>query len=57
MPLGRIFWIIMLFWLIFGVLVNRNILTGPYIGWGNSILLFILFLILGWKVFGAAITG
>ena len=57
MPLGLIFWIIMLLWLVLGVLANRNILTGPYIGWSNSILLFVLLLLLGWKVFGPAISG
>jgi len=57
MPLGLIFWVIMLLWLIFGVAVNRGVLSGVYVGWGNSILLFILFALLGWRVFGAAIQG
>lgn len=56
MQIGLIFWIIMLLWLIFGIAVNRNMIPGAYVGWANSILLFILFVLLGWKVFGPAIT-
>lgn len=57
MTLGILFWFLMIVWFIFFLLVNRNVLTGVYVGWGNSILLFILFALLGWKVFGPVITG
>lgn len=54
MTLGLVFWILMLLWLILGIWQNWAILPG---GWplANTGLLFILFLILGWAVFGAPI--
>jgi hypothetical protein len=51
MTLGLCYWILMLIWLVFGVLVHFNV-VGGYGVVGNSILLFILFLLLGWQVFG-----
>jgi len=53
MTLKLIFWILMLFWLVFGVWWNWPN-RGPIV---NSVLLFMLFLVLGWKVFGAPIQG
>ncbi len=59
MPLGLIFWVIMLIWLLFGI--------GSHLGWfgantqvgvvGSTLMLFLLFALLGWRVFGAAVTG
>ena len=57
MTLGLIFWVLMLLWLVFGLAVHSGRLTGVYVDWGNTILLFILFLLLGWKVFGAPVQG
>lgn len=57
MSIGLIFWILMLIWLIFGFVWWRGVVAGPYWGWGNALLPFILFLLLGWKVFGAPIHG
>lgn len=54
MPLGLMFWILMLLWLIFG-LVERWGPSGPYWAWGGSLVLFILLLLLGWQVFGAPV--
>lgn len=54
MTLGLIYWILMLFWLLFALAWNFGH-VGVYGPYGNSILLFILFLLLGWKVFGAPI--
>lgn len=50
MPLGLAYWIVMLIWLVFG-LYSSGIawLTGP------NIILFILLVLLGWQVFGAAL--
>lgn len=51
MPLSIAFWVLMLLWLAFGL----------WWGWpnhgpvGSTILLFLLFAILGWKVFGSPI--
>jgi hypothetical protein len=53
MPISLIFWVLMLCWLVFGLV------TGPrpfnLVGFGGSLLLFILLGLLGWAVFGAAI--
>jgi hypothetical protein len=59
MPLGLIFWVIMLIWLLFGL--------GQHFGWfganpqvgvvGSTLMLFLLFLLMGWRVFGAAVQG
>jgi hypothetical protein len=56
MTLGLAFWILMLVWFIFGVVVHAG-WAAPYGPIGNMLLLFVLFLLLGWKVFGAPIHG
>lgn len=53
MTLGLAFWILMLIWLVFGILADFGFVTGPYIGGGRTILLFVLFGLIGWQVFGA----
>lgn len=58
MTIGLIFWILMLFWLVFGAYSNwPGISSGQYAPLGNSLLLFILLLLLGWSTFGAPIRG
>lgn len=52
MTLGLAFWIIMLIWFVFGMAVHFG-WGGTYGAWGSTLLLFILFLLLGWQVFGA----
>lgn len=53
MSIGLCFWILMLVWLVFGF----------YTTWPNwkagapNLLLFILLLLLGWKIFGPPIHG
>jgi hypothetical protein len=54
MTLGLCFWIIMLIWLVFGGLVHFGMITGVWAG-ASVLLLFILFLLLGWQVFGPPI--
>jgi hypothetical protein len=56
MALGLAFWIIMLLWFIFAMAWNFGWIDshGPI---GNAIMLFLLFLLLGWKVFGAPLHG
>jgi hypothetical protein len=59
MPLGLIFWVIMLLWLLLGLGLQFG-WFGPnqQVGvWGNTLMLFLLFALLGWRVFGAAIQG
>jgi hypothetical protein len=53
---GLLFWILMILWLVFGFWSGYT--PGqpyPVRSWGGNILLFILFAILGWQVFGAPI--
>jgi len=52
MTLGLAFWILMLVWLVFGLLLHFGVVGGLWAG-GNVVLLFILFALLGWQVFGA----
>lgn len=51
MTLGLCYWILMLIWFVFGLILH----FGYAPGWGlavNTMLLFVLFLLLGWQVFG-----
>ena len=52
MTFGLAFWILMLIWLVFGILTHFGMVAGTYVVTGNAVLLFILFGLLGWKVFG-----
>lgn len=58
MTKGLLFWILMILWLVFGFYVNwGGVQAGSY-GWaGNHLLLFVLFALLGWKVFGPPIQN
>ena len=53
MSFGLIFWILMLLWLVFG-LWNWYVPNTRWV-WGHGAFLFILFLLLGWRVFGAPV--
>ena len=58
MTIGMLFWVLMILWFIFSLYSNRTgILGGNYFGAGNSLLLFILLFLLGWKTFGFIIQG
>jgi hypothetical protein len=58
MTLGLIFWILMLLWFIFGLYWNYTPGQPPNLGpLGSHILLFILFLLLGWAEFGPPIRS
>lgn len=52
MTLGLAFWILMLVWAVFGVLVHFGY-AGGYGLMGNTVLIFVLFGLLGWQTFGA----
>jgi hypothetical protein len=54
MSFGLIYWVLMLLWLLFGLwgFYRPN---EPYSVWGHGLFLFILFLLLGWRVFGAPV--
>jgi hypothetical protein len=54
MSLRLLFWVIMLLWLIFGIIMP----AWGHFSWGyvgGTLLEFILFGILGWRVFGAPV--
>ena len=51
MTLGLCYWILMLIWLVWGLLTHFGY-AGIYAAGINVVLLFILFLLLGWQVFG-----
>jgi hypothetical protein len=60
MPLSLCFWILILFWLIFGLFTawpGSSVYIGGYGFFGHTLLLFILLVLLGWKVFGAPLHG
>ena len=54
MSLAFLFWLLMIFWLVFG-LWSGSVPGQPYTyrNWGGNILLFILLVVLGWSQFGA----
>ena len=56
MSFALLFWILMLFWLVYGWFYQSTPTTfGPY-GWvGHSLLLFVLLGIVGWATFGAPV--
>ena len=51
MSLGFAFWIIMLIWLVFGGLLHFGMIAAAYSG-VSTLLLFVLFALIGWQVFG-----
>ena len=57
MTRGLIFWIIMLVWFVFSLAVFGGFLGGTYAIGGGALLHFILFLLLGWAVYGPPIRG
>jgi len=52
MTIGLAFWIIMLVWAVFGILSHFGVVVGAYGATVNVVLLFILFALVGWGVFG-----
>lgn len=53
MTMGLAFWILMLLWLAFGIWRA----WPDHVAMGGSLLQFILFLLLGWHVFGPPLRG
>lgn len=56
MSRGLIFWVLMLVWAVFGILVYTGF-AGHYGAVGNQLLMFILFLLLGWQAYGAPVKS
>lgn len=60
MPIGWIFWMLMILWAVFGVFWNYpagGINRTSFAPFGGSVLLFILLFLLGWHEFGFVIQG
>lgn len=57
MGIGLIFWVVMLIWALFSCWSYWPSNTGAGPPWASSFLLFVLFLLLGWGVFGAPVRG
>ncbi len=51
MTLGLAYWVLMLVWLVFGVLTHFGMVDRNWAGI-NVVLLFALFGLVGWQVFG-----
>lgn len=54
MPLGIAFWVLMIVWFVFGLALHFGVVAATW-GVGNTLLLFVLFAILGWQVFGPVV--
>ncbi len=61
MSRGLIFWVLMLIWFVFALFINFGSASlGGYAHVGtvaNEFLLFILFVLLGWQVYGPPVHG
>jgi hypothetical protein len=59
MSIGALFWVLMILWLLFGWFWNYSghHMAGRYGPVGNTLLLFVLLFLLGWKAFGFPIHG
>jgi len=55
MSFQLLFWVLMLFWLVFGLWSNWPVTGNAFKPLGGTLLLFILLVILGWKVFGSPV--
>jgi hypothetical protein len=53
MPIGILFWVLMIIWLLFGLYSYRSDLRGgKYELVGGNLLLFVLLALIGWRLFG-----
>jgi hypothetical protein len=57
MSRGLIFWILMLIWFVFALVIGFGVVRFAWSGTANDFLLFVLFLLLGWQVYGPPIRG
>jgi hypothetical protein len=65
MTIGFLFWLLMILWIIFGLWARWPLAWAPgqpssvppFVLIGGTLLEFILFFLLGWKVFGFVIQG
>jgi hypothetical protein len=53
MPIGILFWVLMILWFLFGCYWNADeFKAGKYGLFGGNLLLFVLLGLLGWRTFG-----
>lgn len=52
MTLGLAFWVLWLVWVVFGLLAHFGMVGAPWALGGNTLLLVVLFCLLGWQIFG-----
>jgi hypothetical protein len=57
MPLGLLYWVLMILWLIFGFWQWSPSVPTNYRPFGGHILLWILLFIVGWRIFGFVVQG
>jgi len=57
MSRGLIFWVLMLIWFVFALLMNFGVARFGWSGTANDLLLFVLFVLLGWQVYGPPVHG
>lgn len=59
MTIGVLFWILMLLWLLFGLYTSWSASPGRpgYVLIGGHLLTFILFFLIGWRIFGPPVHG
>ncbi len=59
MSRGLIFWVIMIVWFVFGLVLSAGVVAGigHYGVIGGQLLEFVLFLLLGWQVYGPPVHG
>ncbi len=61
MSRGLVFWVLMLVWFVFALFLNFGAqslgVAGHYGVIANSFLEFVLFLLLGWQVYGPPVHG
>jgi hypothetical protein len=56
MSRGLMYWVIVLIWVILAAGAHFGI-GGPWVGTVNDVVLLILFVLLGWNVFGPPVHG
>ena len=58
MPIGILFWVLMILWLLFGLVSwRRPTIVGNYGMFGNGLFLWFLLFLLGWGLFGFILQG
>jgi hypothetical protein len=57
MSLGFIYYFLLLCWILFNGVVFWSPAASPYAWRGNGVLLFVLFLLIGFQIFGSPIHG